>query len=355
MSEAAQYRALPQVDPKLADLLARATPFLDLRAPAEFARGAVPGACNLPILDDDERHRVGLTYKQQGQAAAEALGYQLVSGAVKAARVEAWSRFARAHRDAWLYCWRGGQRSQIAQTWLAAAGWDVPRVPGGFKALRHTCLAVLESVPASKPWCVLAGRTGSGKTVLLNRLAHSIDLEGLAHHRGSAFGAMTTPQPAPVGFENALAVALLRHQGHTLIVEDESRSIGRVAVPDPVFERMQNAPLAVLEVPFEQRCANIVADYVTAPLTAGTTAAELEARYRAALERIRRRLGGARTQSVEQSLVAAFARHADHSGWVAMLLRWYYDPMYDYQLERKAQRVRIRGGWEEISAFLASL
>ena len=96
-------------------LLARATPFLDVRAPSEYARGAVPQAVNLPLLDDDERHRVGLTYKNQGHDAAVALGHELVSGEVREAREQAWLRHAERHPDAWIYCWRGGQRSEIAQ------------------------------------------------------------------------------------------------------------------------------------------------------------------------------------------------------------------------------------------------
>jgi tRNA 2-selenouridine synthase len=336
----------------LAALLTADTPFLDVRAPAEFERGAVPGAVNLPLLDDDERHQVGLTYKQHGHDAAVALGHQLVSGEVRRARERAWQDFARRHPDTWIYCWRGGQRSAIVQQWLAGLGTGLPRVPGGFKALRHECLAVLEHAPRQKRWVVLAGRTGSGKTQVLERLDNAIDLEGLAAHRGSAFGGRETPQPPPVSFENALAVAFLRHRGPTLVLEDESRTIGRLALPEAWHAHMQTVPLALLEVPMAERVRNIEREYVAEPLAHGVPAEALQQRYADALGRIERRLGGARRQAVQAELERAFAAGSGHGAWIERLLEWYYDPMYDYQLERKRSRVAVRGAPAEIEAFL---
>ena len=335
-------------------LLARATPFLDVRAPSEYARGAVPQAVNLPLLDDDERHRVGLTYKNQGHDAAVALGHELVSGEVREAREQAWLRHAERHPDAWIYCWRGGQRSEIAQRWLAARGVDLPRVPGGFKALRKTCMDVLARAPGEKRWIVLAGRTGSGKTDLLRTLDNAIDLEGRAAHRGSAFGATDRPQPTPVGFENALAVDYLRHRSATVVVEDESRTIGRLAVPEAWHGHMQTAPLALLEVPLAVRVANIEREYVTAPLYRGIPPAALYARLSDDLSRIRRRLGGDRHRRIQDELDSAFTAASGHGAWIERLLSWYYDPMYDYQLGGKRERVVIQGGAEEIRAFLAA-
>ncbi len=332
-------------------LLARGTPFLDVRAPAEFGRGTVPGAVNLPLLDDDERHRVGIAYKTRGHDAAVALGHELVQGDVRRHRTAGWRAFAAGHPDAWIYCWRGGQRSEIAQRWLAELGVHLPRVAGGFKALRHACLDVLERAPQEKRWMVLGGRTGSGKTDLLVTLPHALDLEGLARHRGSAFGAVEMPQPAPVSFENALATAFLRHGHDALVLEDESRTIGRLALPEGWHRHMQCVPLAVLDVPLEQRIANIVREYVTAPLARGVPEQSLYDRYSDALRRIERRLGGARRQSAQAELDRAFAG-GDHEPWVARLLEWYYDPMYDHQLEGKRSRVVVQGCAETVRAYL---
>lgn len=339
-------------DPRLEDLLSGATPFLDVRAPAEHLRGTVPGAVNLPLLDDEERHLVGLTYKTRGHDAAVSLGHELVHGEVRRKRERAWHRFATDHPDAWIYCWRGGQRSEIAQRWLSELGVHLPRVPGGFKALRHACLAVIERAPGEKCWFVLGGRTGSGKTDLLKTLPNSIDLEGLARHRGSAFGAMETPQPTPVSFENTLAVAFLRHRHHSLVVEDESRTIGRLALPEGWHRHMQSAPLVVLEVPLAQRITNIVREYVTGPLSCGVPEQTLHERYGDALRRIERRLGGARRRAVQADLDRAFARD-DHRDWIEQLLTRYYDPMYDHQLDHKRHRVVAQGCPETVRSYLA--
>jgi tRNA 2-selenouridine synthase len=340
--------------PLLEDLLARDTPFLDVRSPGEFIRGTVPGAVNLPLLDDDERRRVGIAYKTRGHDAAVALGHDLVSGDVRRDRERAWREFAAVHPDAWIYCWRGGQRSEITQRWLAALGIDLPRVPGGFKRLRHTSLAVLQRAPREKRWCVLGGRTGSGKTGLLTRLPNAIDLEGLAQHRGSAFGALETPQPTPVSFDAALATAFLRHRSETLVVEDESRTIGRLALPQAWHEHMQTVPLALLQVPLEQRVANIVREYVTEPLADGVAEQILHARFTDAVRRIQRRLGGLRRQAVQEALDHGFAQ-GEHARWVELLLGWYYDPMYDHQIEAKRHRVVAEGCAATVQAYLSSL
>jgi tRNA 2-selenouridine synthase len=140
---------------------------LDVRAPLEFARGAFPGAVNLPLMDDAERHEVGLCYAQKGQQAAIELGHQLVSGLRKAARIAAWAEFARAHPDGYLYCFRGGLRSQLVQQWLHAAGVDYPRVTGGYKAMRGFLIETTDAAAAEQQWFVLGGLTGSGKTDVL--------------------------------------------------------------------------------------------------------------------------------------------------------------------------------------------
>lgn len=343
-------------------------PLLDVRAPVEFQQGAFPGAVNLPLLDDAERHWVGLCYKAQGQTAAIELGRQLVSGSVKEARVAAWRRFAAAHPEGALYCFRGGLRSRISQQWLAEAGIAYPRVQGGYKALRRFLLVELEHV-ASLPLVVIGGRTGSAKTRLIRSLRAGIDLEGLANHRGSAFGRQLTPQPAPIDFENALAVALLKLRAAGtpgLVLEDEGSNIGVLTVPQNLYRAAQQAPLVVLEVPFAARVDEILNGYVFAMNAAfverdGPIAgpAHFREHLLASLGRIRRRLGGARHQQLEAMMRAALDSRPDQDGcaghreWIAALLRDYYDPMYDYQLACKRDRIAFRGDWAGVLAWLA--
>lgn len=333
-------------------LLAAGTPLIDVRAPTEFARGALPGAINLPLLDDAQRDAVGTCYRSHGQQAAVALGEQLVSGTVREQRLEAWCDAARQQPDSLLYCWRGGLRSRIVQGWMAERGYPLPVVEGGFKALRRTCLSVLDAFAADARLEVLGGRTGVGKTELLAGLPNALDLEGLANHRGSAFGAAETPQPTPVGFENALAAAMLRLPGRvSVIVEDESRTIGRLAVPEALHAAMQRAPVVILEADDADRCARIRRDYVELPLRTGLAPGALEERYCAACDRIRRRLGGVRHAEVRRLIARAFAAPGNaerHDDWIRALLRWYYDPMYDYQLSRKRDRVVFAGGRVEV-------
>ena len=342
-------------DENLRAILDRQTPLLDVRAQVEFDQGALPNACNIAILNDDERARVGTAYKQDGSEAANALGHQLVSGNTKRTRVDAWKTFLDANPSAKVMCWRGGQRSQIAQRWLADQGYTVDRVAGGYKALRNLCLEVLDQTPLeTKPWWVVAGRTGVQKTVLIKQLACSIDLEHIAHHRGSAFGAHNTPQPAPASFENSLAYSAVNHAHPILVLEDESRLIGRLALPNGWHERMKKSPLALIEASLEARVDHIVAEYVTESLARGDERAVLEARYRSALQRISRRLGGVLHQKIDTLIAQAFADTGSHQAWVHALLSDYYDPMYDYQLSTKNARVKFRGSLDEVSEFLAA-
>ena len=365
------------------DLLANDVPLIDLRAPAEFSRGAFPCAVNRPLLTDAERAEIGTLHKRRGREAAIRRGHELVAGEVRDARVKSWTDFLTKHPEAVIYCWRGGLRSAIAQSWLRECGWNVPRVEGGYKRLRQTCLDLFDSVaPADSPapadsaspadssaskdlaasmdagesvstkhWLVLSGRTGVGKTKVIEKLPEAIDLEALARHRGSAFGGHGGPQPTPIAFENALAIAYLKHRGPRLIVEDESRTIGRLALPQPWHARMQQSPVVLLEAPLPERIAHIRAEYVDEPLANGTSQQALLNRHLAALDRIKKRLGDNRHGEVADALQAGFGT-GSHEEWIERLLTWYYDPMYDYQLKAKQRRVLFRGGRSEVAAFL---
>ena len=176
----------------------------------EFAKGSFPNAINAPLMNDEERHRTGICYKEKGQDKAIELGHQLVNGDIKAQRVEAWKRFAAQNPHGYLFCFRGGLRSRITQQWMHEAGVDFPLVKGGYKALRRYLIDSLEALVESSEFRILSGRTGTGKTRVLQQLPNPVDLEGLANHRGSSFGRQVSPQPAQIDFENRLAVAMLK-------------------------------------------------------------------------------------------------------------------------------------------------
>ena len=300
---------------------------------------------------------MGTAYKQEGEQAALALGHQLVSGAVRESRIEAWCDFVAQHPDAYLACWRGGARSAIVQTWLAARSVDIPRVPGGYKALRRRCIEVLDQAPLErKTWIVLGGRTGTAKTVLIRVLDNAIDLEGAANHRGSAFGSRPEGQPALATFENTLAVKYLEyrrtHRHQPLILEDESRTIGRLALPESWHRHMQICPVVLIEAGLEERVAHIRQEYIHDVCLPHD---QLQRHYQAALQRIARRLGGARYQQLQKLLADAFEGSGSHESWISTLLTEYYDPMYDYQLKHKNHRIRFRGDFATVRQYLESM
>ena len=359
---------LPQID-DYRQLFLDDVPLLDVRAPIEFAEGAFQNAVNLPLLDDDERHAVGIEYKDAGPDAAVALGHRLVRDEIRDARVRSWREFALAHPEAVLYCFRGGMRSQISQTWLHRdAGILLPRVRGGYKALRRFLLDELEVAANTIQPIVLGGRTGVGKTLLLERLPGALDLERLAWHRGSAFGRHATPQPTQVDFENALAVALLKHRARgngPLLVEDESRNIGARHLPTTLYDTLKQAPLLVLETGLEERVDITLNAYVEDSLAEHRRLyghfegfERWSAQLLDSLDRIRKRLGGVQHRELRRSMEGAIAHQRQteetdqHRGWIAALLTGYYDPMYDYQLASNAHRVRLSGDAATLYAYL---
>lgn len=198
---------------------------------------------------------------------------------------------------------------------------------------------------------VLAGRAGSGKTYVIQDVSRHIDLEALANHRGSAFGGLG-PQPPPIAFENALAAACLSITGDApVVLEDESRTIGRLAIPPALYGAMQFAPIVLLEVDQPTRIDHILDEYVE-------RAEHPRDALLAALDRIRRRLGGLRHQQIQELMNEAFlqrdgqrARNG-HREWIRLLLDGYYDPMYDYQVSQKDARIVHRGDAESVKRFL---
>lgn len=347
------------------------TPLIDVRAPIEFEKGAFMGAVNLPLMSDHERHLVGICYKEKGNEEAVKLGYELVCGEIKEARVNAWKSQIEDNPETMIYCFRGGQRSQISQKWIKeATGEQVLRLEGGYKAFRNYLMEQLDpSAQKSRP-ILLGGCTGSGKTILLQKLDNAIDLEGIANHRGSSFGRKITPQPTPINFENNLAYALINHRSKgykNLILEDEGRNVGARFLPKPLAAHFNMGNLVVLKVPLEERVNITMDEYVyqsqeiySATYTDGTALSQWAEYIRESVMRIKKRFGEESCKEILTVFDQAYKEQLStgsqdqHRDWVAMLLRDYYDPMYEYQLQKTTHEIIFEGNTNEVFEFLKS-
>lgn len=356
--------SLPLVDDFLSIVLEN-RPLLDVRAPVEFAMGAFPTSTNIAILDDEQRRLVGICYKEKGHDEAVALGRKLVNEEVQAKRVLAWKTYIQENPNAYLYCFRGGQRSGITQGWLDEAGITVPRLKGGYKAFRHFLAEQSEEITASVKTIIIGGRTGSGKTLLLHKLSNAIDLEGLAKHRGSSFGKFVSPQPSQIDFENALYYKILQHnanQNKHLVIEHESHNIGRVYIPKPIFDNFKKGGLVILHTTLQERVEITYDEYVISALQEYAAVFKERGKLQwyedvsAGLDRIQKRLGSERYVKIKALLAQSFESGNDmeHKEWIEILLREYYDPMYDYQLKKSSLPVLFEGDVQEVLDFMKS-
>ena len=344
-------------------------PLIDVRAPIEYEKGSFPNSINLPLLNDEERRLVGICYKEFGNAAAVELGKKLIHTDIKKERVDGWKAFVAENPNAFLYCFRGGQRSQISQMWLSELGIEIPRLQGGYKAFRNFLIKESERISREVNTLILGGRTGSGKTILLNELDNAIDLEGLAHHRGSSFGSYVNPQPSQVGFEDSLAYALLDHEEamhRHLVLEHEGHNIGKIYIPKPIFSALREGRLVILQTPLQERIEITFDEYVSQSLL------EYEAVYAhegeeqwfedvsLGLKRISKRLGSELYIQIQSLFQEAYSHQKNrgefegHKAWIEILLCKYYDPMYDYQIEKSEMPIVFRGDAKEVKAYIKS-
>jgi len=239
------------------------TEIVDVRSPSEFAEDHLPGAVNLPVLSDAERAEVGTRYAQDAFAARK-LGAALVANNIAGHLREHFAGLGRDYRPL-VYCWRGGQRSESLATVLAAIGWPVAVLTGGYKTYRHAVQAQLLTLPHQFKFQVLCGPTGSGKTRLLKALAavgaQVLDLEGLANHRGSLLGSQGQ-QPSQKWFESQLLATLRRFDPQRVVwVEAESAKVGQIHVPKALLSGMAQGFRVQLAVPLATRTQWILQEY----------------------------------------------------------------------------------------------
>lgn len=294
---------------------------LDVRSPGEFEKGHVPGAINLPLFTNDERAKVGTLYKKEGPTEALLLGLDFV-GPRMTSLVRQVQKLASEQRVC-IYCWRGGKRSGSIGWLLDLAGFDVWIIEGGYKKYRHHVLDSLASLQLNL--VVLGGKTGAGKTLILHALAQQgeqiIDLEGLANHKGSAFGWIgENPQPSTEHFENTLLDYL---QGldktRRIWIENESRSVGKVYLPDDLWLQMRAAPVVEIILPEGERVQHLVDTYTQ------TKVADLEA----AFKNLRKRLGGQHIQAALEAL------EKNDFAQAARIALQYYDKAYQAGMEKR--------------------
>jgi len=346
--------------------LLKGTPVMDVRAAVEFNTGSIPGSINIPILSDEERKEVGTCYKKQGREAAIQLGESLVSGENLQQKVSQWSQQFHKSPQTIVTCFRGGLRSQFTQKFLADAGISSVRLQHGYKSARQFFIDQIQDFSEKTPMLLLSGTTGSGKTQVLNQLGSeypNIDLENLAKHRGSAFGAMIEAQPSQADFENQLALQSLKVElnNRPLLLEDESRLIGSCYIPENFFMKMREGPVLLLQEDLESRIDMIYDDYISSQLNEGSSfeqAQQLFEKYKGAIAKIQKKLGGLRAQELLEDLqicVNDFWLNKSlerNKIWIEKLLVWYYDPMYTSSLSTRNPKIIFQGSREEIIAYL---
>jgi tRNA 2-selenouridine synthase len=331
-------------DVELRRLFLNKTPLIDVRAPIEFEAGIIPGSINIPILNNDERAQIGTCYKEKGQDEAIVLGHKLVQGSIKEERLNKWSQAIQSNPLTEVFCFRGGLRSQITCQWLSEKNIKRTPIKGGYKRMRQFFMSYLDEGPNAE-YIRLGGVTGSGKTRLLPQIHSSLDLEEMAQHRGSAFGARGT-QPSQVSFENALAMGLLTHEGNKILVEDESQMIGKRHIPKRQFELMRSSPLVILEVSSSDQAHNIFNDYVIG---------SEELFFQSGLEKIKQRLSKQVYTGISQGINQAFKsgfQFSDHEEWISLLLKNYYNPLYQKDLNRQKEKIVFTGDKLAVLDFL---
>jgi tRNA 2-selenouridine synthase len=301
-------------------------PVVDVRSPAEFSRGHLKGAYNIPLLSDDERDMIGLTYNKSGRDSAVFTGLEIVGPRIPELVREAYGK--AIEKQLIIYCWRGGMRSEAMAWLLDVAGLNITVIKGGYKAyrrfIRQDFLRIAQLV-------IIGGMTGSGKTLIINALKATgeqiIDLEYIAKHKGSAFGSLGLPgQPTNEQFENDLQWEWMNLDlSRTIWIEDESQSIGFNRIPDVFFAQMLRSPLLILETEKSHRIDRLEKEYANMN----------QLQLKNAVLRINKRLGGVNTKIVLEAIEQGDFRKA-----IEIVLS-YYDKTYTYSIESRINQPKL--------------
>ena len=291
----------------------------DVRSPGEFKKGHIPDAINLPLFSNEERAEIGTLYKQESPSAAFHKGLELVGPKIGSL----FSQISQKSngKPAKIHCWRGGMRSQSVANLAQMGGTQSHTLKGGYKTFRRW---VLNSFSIEKPICILGGLSGSGKTEILHCLKELgeqvIDLEDLAKHRGSVYGASETQtQPSQEQFENDLALAWQQVDPRKPVwIEDESRNLGTCFLPPHFFKQMRSAPTLIIEKPRQERIQYLKQEY---------SSLSIEFLIRST-EKLRKKLGSERTQQIISAL-----QENDFS--IIEVALDYYDKTYAHQFLKK--------------------
>ena len=317
-------------------------PLLDARSTSEYNRGHIPGAQTLPLLDDEARKTIGTIYKQQGREAAVLKGFELIGPEFHQKIIRA-SELA-PEKNVMVYCWRGGMRSNILAWLLQMAGFRVVLLKGGYKTFRHW---IIEQYSQARNLLVLGGQTGSGKTEMLHLLKNAgeqiIDLEGIAHHKGSAFGALgQQPQFLQEHFENHIAWELsFTDSSLPLWIENESRHIGKNQIPNALFEQIRTASKLTVNVDWETRANRIMQEYGYF---------DIEILIEKTMD-VERRMGPQHSKEA-----VGFLTVGDIRSWVDKMLT-YYDKTYEHSglSQENKKSATVDFNWEDAATGIRKM
>lgn len=322
-------------DITVTDLLAlkeeQAYTIIDVRSPKEFEEATIPGSLNIPVFNDAERAEVGTIYKQVGKEAAMERGLAIFSKKLPAFIAE----FKKIDTPMTVFCWRGGMRSKTAATVLDLMGIRANRLSGGIRAYRRWVVKYLETEKFNPELLVLNGYTGTGKTVILQKLQEKgypvIDLEKMAAHRGSIFGQIGLTPSNQKKFDAALVTEMVKFGDERFVfIEGESKRIGRVYIPDVIFEKKEKGLQIFIDLPLDERVKNIIQEYEPW---------RKPERFREAFRYIKKKIHTPAAKEIESLL-----ENGEFEQAVKLLLEYYYDPRYEYSASHfpDSQKVTIQ-------------
>ena len=319
--------------------LRRTFPVIDVRSEGEFESGHIRGAQNIPILNNDERKAVGTDYKHKGRDAAINTGFKLVGPRLKT-MMEAAVNVAGG-REVLVHCWRGGLRSSHFCQFVEQEGIKSLALDGGYKTYRQRALRTFDD---PLKLIIIGGLTGSGKSEILRALKslgeQVVDLEAIAHHKGSVFGGlMMPPQPTTEQFQNELFEELLMlDRSRRIWVEDESIAVGNIFLPEPFWRKMSSSPVIEIQVAREIRTQRLVKEYGPADKT----------QFLEAMTKISKKLGGQHFNNAKEKLEAG-----DMHATIGILLN-HYDKAYGSGLLNKRSRIVHRATWNGVNPETAA-